>query len=214
MRLETERARRRVALALWALVLGCAAERMPERPNRVVGSVCPPYSAPVFPDSGEACPAADEASAAAPPGCVPATARGRERPLDESPGVRVFQACERRVTDGDLATGTVDRAQVLIERSGERPATPEELREAVRSPHDWNVSIWTQVHGIAPCPLSKGPDPDRAPQSCLFASSTDRNVRDIGKSFAKALGGHPGLCIPIVVEVGVPESCIRHLHLD
>jgi hypothetical protein len=214
MRLETERARLRVALALWALLLGCAAERVPGRPNRVEGSVCPAYPEPIFPDSGETCPAADETPPAAPPSCVPVTARGRERSQDGSPGVRVFQACERRVTDEDLTTGTVDRGRVLIERSGERPATPEELREAVRNPHDWNVSIWTQVHGIGPCPLSKGPDPDRAPQSCLFASSTDRNVRDIGESFAKALAGHPELCIPIVVEVGVADGCIRHLHLD
>jgi hypothetical protein len=214
MLLETERAQRRVALALWALVLGCAAERMPERPNRVADSVCPPYPAPVFPDSGEACPAADETPAVAPPVCVPVAARGRERTQDESPGVRVFEACEQRVTDEGLTTGTVDRALVLIERSGERPATPEKLREAVRSPDDWNVSIWTQVHGIGPCPLSKGPDPDRAPQSCLFASSTDRDVREIGESFAKALAGHPELCIPIVVAVGVPDDCIRHQRLQ
>jgi hypothetical protein len=221
MRLETERARLRVALALWVVTLGCPAGRVPggrsERISRErdegEGPTCPTYSAPVFPDTGEACPVTDATATAVPPVCVPATALGRERTQDESPGVRVFEACERRLTDEDLATGTVDRSSVLIERTGQRPATIADLHEIVRRSDDWNISIWTQVHGIGPCPLSKGPDPDRAPQNCLLASSTDRDVREIAASLAKALAGHPELCIPIFVEVGVPDSCIRHFHL-
>jgi hypothetical protein len=220
MRLETERARRWVALALWALTLGCATERMPRRPkpdglpregNQVAGPTCPTYSAPVFPNTGEACPGTDATTTALPPVCVPAAARGHERTRDESPGVRVFEACEPRVTDEDRPTGTVDRRRVLIERSGDRPATVAELQEVTRGSYDWSISIWTQVDGIGPCPLSQGSDPDGAPQSCLLARSTDRNVQDIAASFAKALARHPGLCIPIVVVVGVPEGCIRQV---
>jgi hypothetical protein len=99
---------------------------------------------------------------------------------------------------------------VLIERVGERPASRLDLSELAPAILSM-VADGTQVAAIEPCPLSGSPDAGVEVQWCLWARTTDRDVREIALELAAPFARHPELCIPMVVEVGVAVGCIQHL---
>jgi hypothetical protein len=141
----------------------------------------------------------------APPLCLPKYSYGAQIARDDATRLRVFQACEvpwgRHSRGGTL---DVDRRRMMVERTGARPATTEELEEILRRPRSrkdgglpeigWSVRVGqclkTQEGNQNACLLfdlmSIDPDP-----SAFMAT------------VAPLLSTAPNVCIPMVVAFGV-----------
>jgi len=180
---------------------------------------CHPAEVPAaFPDSSEACAVSDDPHDHGPETCVPDPSRGPEIAYDEALGVRVFRACVRPIEHGERGPVRLDRHRLLIERTG--PGTFGGRNSLVRfvsklterlGKSDLDVRRFT----TGECPETGGPNPD-AGSWCVVVelASAEVDLPKLMRAFTSLYVDAPPGCVPMVVELGVPEPCPEHLMLD
>ena len=184
-------------------VAGCAAA--PERPP-VTKDPCLRTSAPAFPDTEAECVSPTEPAGGA-PSCVPAYARGRELARNESLHVAVYEACLPENRTVAQAPVLVDPRRVIIERSGERPASASEL-DVIVGRLSLDISTRDPALVTEPFVIRCRDDRFSADEPCLGLNLRAQrpDLPAVMTALAKWLPMDP-ICVAMKVEFGAPEGC-------
>jgi hypothetical protein len=168
---------------------------------------------PPFPEEPE-CVASNDPEDDGPPSCVPVQSRGPLIAHDRALGVRVYRACERPVEHGQRGPVRVDRRRLIVERTGERAMIYNDFDNLVRDDRslpipDGDIRRFTQSQ----CPETAGPDSPG--ERCIFVDLATNTIDlpALMRAFAQLYAEVPAVCIPVVVELGVPAPCPEHLML-
>jgi len=131
---------------------------------------------------------------------------------DDALRMRVFQACERNRYSSSVR---VNRRSVIVERMvgpGESgsAAAPRTLERAEGYPEfkgqfagrdrDGEWGGWIRA-GV--CPETASPT-----ENCLDAQVTSADLPSVMRALADQLTGAADACVPVIVELGVPEACL------
>lgn len=169
---------------------------------------------PPFPEEPEpgSCAASNDSAAGGPPSCVPEESRGPMIANDRALGVRVYRACERPIKHGDWGPVRLDRRRLIIERTGERSMIYNDFDDVVRDDRrlpipDGDIRRFTQGQ----CPDTGGPNAE-GPR-CIFVdlATNTLDLPALMRAFAQLYAEVPAVCIPVVVELGVPAPCPEYL---
>ena len=183
--------------------VGCAAA--PAKPA-VTRDPCAKVE-PVFPDPEVECVGVAATPAGAPPSCVPAFARGRELARDDQLHMVVYEACLPESRYAVRAPVRVDPRGAMIERSGERPASRNELDVIAgrlgldRSTREPELALGPQVSA---CRQDRWKDDDRCLRLHLLARQPA--LPPLMTALSKLMPIE-SVCIPMKVQFGVREGC-------
>jgi hypothetical protein len=166
---------------------------------------------PVFPESPQICAATDDSADTGPQTCVPAGARGPEIAHDQSLGVRIFRACEAAADGEQPGAGHLDRHRLIIERTGIRSASREELHQiALLEPKklamsDGDIRRFT----VGLCPETGGLDAD-AETPCLDVGlgTEEVDLPELMRAFASLYAGYPRCASPWSSRLEFPNGVL------
>jgi len=196
-----------IALAL-ASAAGCAAAA-PAKPavTREVTLDPPRCTGAPAPDPDRECGGAIEPPDGAPPSCVPAFARGHELARDDHLHMAVYEACASENRYATRNRVRVDPRAVMVERTGDRPASQTEL-DVIAGRLGLDMS--TREPELAFGPQVAGCRPDRWQESerCLRLHLVARQpaLPPLMTALAKLMPLE-AVCVPMRVDVGVVEGC-------
>jgi hypothetical protein len=186
---------------------------------------CTPRPAPLLSAESAPCPALpDLIEGTEPPSCVPPKSRGRQILPDTTTRMRVFRACDRAHGWSELSAS---RSSVMMEWIGPPRSSGHKSRGLgfFCPGRGWDVSCsfeggtnlddkWEGEITRAPCPSrGGGPDPDSAPapEDCVRVQVTTTDLVDVIGALVRLLDGGLETCLPMTVDLGVPEGCLLRM---
>jgi hypothetical protein len=136
--------------------------------------------------------------------------------------MRVFQACEQLHSWSPVS---VSRRSVMVERMIEPGASapegsPRSLQAIAKAAADrWENPFtgtdregsWDGTVSSAYCPFARsGPDPgSRWGETCLVVDVTSEDLPAVMRALADRLADFSYVCVPMLVNLGVPEACLN-----
>jgi len=136
---------------------------------------------------------------------------------DDALRMRVFQVCERSRYTSSVS---VSRRSVIVERTvgpGESASAsarrtleraeghPEIKGQIAGRDRDGEWVGWIRAGA---CPLTVGSDTANPTESCLDAQVTSEDLPAVMRALADQLVGAADACVPVILELGVPEACL------
>ena len=203
------------ALAM-TLIAGCASP--PPRPPVLQPRSCPQRSPPTNPELLREC--VHEKAVDPRTTCVPHDARGRELAHDDEAHMRAYELC---IPDGGNATAgrpRVDPGRVIVERTGERPASSSDLDTIAFVFGNREPSRVPDLPNGRPAP-PEGPQLSARPEAvmcwknpgndlnCLEIHLQDHQTPELARLLAAMARWLPSdnSCIAMEVDFDWPEGC-------